>query len=104
MVKMHAVLSYLNLQLLCRILLVTVMGKYESPVSSELAARMKSIRRPKENGNRFELYLRLMDLYTRLELFLLAESILSNHLRRIFGFPERLSLRFLLAACLRIPA
>lgn len=90
-----------------RIPFVTVMRGYTKPVSTELTSaqdrQMKSIGRLQQNGNKFELYVQLMDSYTTSLIFQLAESIPSNRLHGMFGFHNRMLSRFSVVAFLRGP-
>lgn len=92
-------------KLVVRIRLVKLTRWYELPIITQLvstqAIRMRSTRRPRPNGNKFELYLQLIDLYTTLDIFPQLEYVLPYLFRGIFGYHDRLRLWFSFVACLR---
>lgn len=87
---------------------LTVTGKYELPVGTDLAStrpiQVKSRGRPQLNGNKSRCYLQLMDSYIRLEIFRLVEYFPSKGNCEIFQFHHYSFLRLPLVACLRKPA
>lgn len=86
---------------------VTVASGYELPINANLvwtqATPVESTKK-QMNKNRFEFYLRLMDLFTKLEIFRLEGHVSSNIPCAMSRFHDRLSSRFPWIACLRGPA
>lgn len=81
---------------------IRVSSKYW--IVSMQSMQMKSVRKPSQNGNKFELHLRLTCLNTRSETAQLVEYVPSNHVTRMLEFHDSWSSRFSLAACVSIPA